>query len=482
MMLMRLKKFFSDNVGAIAPAMALLIPVVITAVGVSVDLSRAYLVHDRLGRALDASALAAASSSGDEDFIEQRFEDYFNANYPEGLLGDPFNVVIDADDTEVRVSADANVEMAFMSIVGIDSITVSAHSTVRKELRGLEVAMVLDNTGSMWSGNNIGSLRTAATSFVNILYDRVEDDNQVTIAIVPYAASVNVGAAAPAIVDNPYVVNWVGTQYAPYSTTDWSAWRGCVFERAYPNDIHDTSIAVGGRWRPYRWPDTASSGTPWDNNWRNDNGTLNLSYPNPNNSDNNFWRHPNLGCPTPIIPLQSNRSQLVTEISRLSAWNRGGTLGHIGMAWGIRVLSPEEPFTQGHEYDDEMYRKVMVMMTDGDNVIYCQNDRWQGGCNDNRSDETAYRRVSANVLGTTSRAAATTEANERLEEVCEYAKGLGITIYTITFSNSLNNATRAIYQNCASDYNKYYNAPTQGDLEDAFEQISRELSNLHLSE
>src|SRR5690606_24737305 len=122
--------------------------------------------------------------------------------------------------------------------------------------------------------------------------------------------------------------------YAPYSTTDWSAWRGCVFERAYPHDVLDSDTATGGMWEPFRWPDTASTGNPWDNNWRNDNGSLNLNVPSPN-SNSNYWRHPNLGCPTPIVPLQSDRSALVGQIASLSAWNRGGTLGNIGMAWGI---------------------------------------------------------------------------------------------------------------------------------------------------
>lgn len=475
------QRFWHDARGVLGPAMAVMLPVIVTSVGVSVDLSRSYIVHDRLSRALDAAALAAGSSSGDEDAIAQRFEDFFNANYPEGALGDPYNLNIVQTDDSITVSAQANVDTTFMRIAGFTYLTVSASATVRKALRGLEVALVLDNTGSMWGNNNIGALRDAARDFVDIIYDRVDEDDQVFIGIVPYAASVNPGAEAVGIVDNPFAVNWLNTPYAPYSATDWSAWRGCVFERPYPHDIEDTSTAAGGLWRPYRWPDTPASGTPGDNNWLNNNGTLNLNVPSPN-SNSNAWRHPNLGCPTPIVPLTNDRTRLQNEIAALTAWNRGGTLGNVGLAWGVRVLSPDPPFTQGRDFSSDQWRKVLVMMTDGNNEIYCEPTGWTGGCNDTRSDETAFRRVGAGILGTTSRAGALAVANARMAEACTYAKSLGITVYTITFSNSLNNTTRALYRDCASDANKYYNAPTQGDLVDAFQQISRELSNLHLAE
>ncbi len=487
-----LSRLFFDRRAALAPVMALVLPVLTTAVGVSVDLGRAYLVHDRLGRALDAAALAAGSSSGNADFIEDRFHRFFQANYPDGALGDPFDLSIVQEDMVIAVSAKANVQTTFMRITGIEYITVESRAVVRKDLRGLEIALVLDVTGSMWSTSggrtNIRALKDASRDFINIIYDRVDEEDQIRIAIVPYAAMVNPGSVAPSIVDNPYVVNWLGTAYAPYDPSDNTAWWGCVYERPYPHDVYDTSVAAGGYWTPFRWLDTASTGNPWDNNWRHDNGSLNLNMPSGpldsvgSSRNSNYWRHPNMGCPSPIIPLQTGRANMLAHIDALTAWNRGGTLGNVGMAWGVRVLSPEEPFTEGRAFDDDDARKVIVMMTDGDNTIYCQGDRWSSGCNDQRSDETAYRRVSANVLGTTSRNTALSIANARMAETCEYAKSLGITVYTITFATSLNATTRALYEDCATDANKYYNAPTQSDLEDAFRQISRELSNLHLAE
>lgn len=485
-----LRMWLSNQQGAVGIAMAILIPVITTAVGVSVDLSRAYVVHDRLSRALDAAALAAASSTGTPAALEDRFQDFFAANYPPEAMGDPYNLHYAPTADEVTVSADADVQTTFMKIVGIDHITVSARSVVKRALRGLEVALVLDNTGSMWSvmngQPNIYALKTAARNFVNILYDRVPQQSQVSVGIVPYAAMVNVGSIGPSIVNNPYATPYVVTgAYAPYSTTDNAAWKGCVYERAYPNDVRDTSVTAGGRWTPFRWADTASSGTTYDNDWRTNGGTMQMTLPSgtPDNTarNSNNWRHPNLGCPTPIVPLMSNRTQLITEVNNLTAWNRGGTMGNIGLAWGVRVLSPEAPFTQGHSYDRDDWRKIIVMMTDGDNTVYCEST--MNNCNSqNYSDETAYRRVASNVMGTTTRTGMLNAVNARMTETCNYAKSLGIVVYTITFASGLTNATRDLYRNCATDSNKYFNAPTQADLVSVFEQISRELSNLYVAQ
>ena len=54
-----IRNFLHSTKGAVAIAFGLTIPVVVSAVGVSVDISQGYLVRERLSRALDAAALAA---------------------------------------------------------------------------------------------------------------------------------------------------------------------------------------------------------------------------------------------------------------------------------------------------------------------------------------------------------------------------------------------------------------------------------------
>ena len=56
-----------------------------------------------------------------------------------------------------------------MKVFGYDEIDVESETTVQREIRGLEVVLVLDNTGSMNTNNNIDALKDASDAFVEIL-------------------------------------------------------------------------------------------------------------------------------------------------------------------------------------------------------------------------------------------------------------------------------------------------------------------------
>ncbi|HPF77896.1 MAG TPA: pilus assembly protein, partial [Alphaproteobacteria bacterium] len=177
-----------------AVAFGLLIPVVVGAVGLSVDMAQAYLVKARLSSALDAAALAAAATgTDDEDEIQDKVDAFMEANYPEGRIGTKVNVDASLDGDELTVTATARLDTSFMRIFGYDNLDVDAVTVVQREVRGLEVVMVLDNTGSMSTDNNIGTLKTATANFINILFDSVDDPELVKVGLVPYASSVNVG-------------------------------------------------------------------------------------------------------------------------------------------------------------------------------------------------------------------------------------------------------------------------------------------------
>ncbi len=412
------------NEGIVAITFSLTIPAIIAAVGLSVDMGQAYLVHDRLGRSLDASALAAASSSGDTAAITQRFEDFFFANYPAQGLGEPYNLNLVLEDQLLTVSASADVYTKFMNIFGYDKITVSTSAQVVRETRGIEVALVMDNTGSMSSNNNIAALRTAATNFVDILYDRAPEDDTIKIALVPYSNSVNIGYYGLGEDEdgNPYDTAFVNNPNGyVYSQTNNQQWLGCVEALTYPLD---TQEAVGP-WEIYRYPSGSNR---------------------------------NSRCPrTTVVPLTSDTTKLYSAINYMNA--DGHTLGNYGMVWGGRVISPEFPFTEGADWDDEVWRKAIVMMTDGQNTVHPTYSAY---------GLTWQHSITVNDL------------NERFAEICEDLKSKGVLIYTVTFESNISESTKDYYRQCATDLSKYYDAPSQTDLIDAFETISNELSNLHI--
>ena len=112
--------------------------------------------------------------------------------------------------------------MTFMQLVGVNSINVTVTAQTKKTT-GLEVAVVLDNTGSMLCGPNDGApsytdaqcggsvvasdttctdpsnqsrictLINAATQFVNTLTSAITATQQLYISVVPYVTTVNVG-------------------------------------------------------------------------------------------------------------------------------------------------------------------------------------------------------------------------------------------------------------------------------------------------
>ena len=201
------------------------IPAVIAA-GMAIDVGQAYMVKVRLGAALDAAALAVGSETNQTPTqLTTALQSYFTANYPSTALGTSVTITpvpADADLTAstVNFQAQATVPMTFMQLVGVNNITVSVTAQTQKTV-GLEVAVVLDNTGSMLCGANEGAASTcgadvaaadttctnssnnsrictlinAAKNFTNTLTSAINASQQLYISIVPYVTTVNVGGS-----------------------------------------------------------------------------------------------------------------------------------------------------------------------------------------------------------------------------------------------------------------------------------------------
>lgn len=190
-------------------------------------------------------------------------------------------------------------------------------------------------------------------------------------------------------------------------------------------------------------------------------------------------RGPNGDCPTnPITPLTSNKSVVTAAINALAP--QGGTNIHAGVIWGFRVLSPTVPFTEGRPYDSTN-SKVMIVMTDGENTAYQQN-------NMNGSTYYSYYGFPWNQrLGTTSwtDAQLETEMDNRTVAACNNAKAAGITIYTIGLSTAAtSNQTKVetMLKNCSSGEGYYYFPTAASQLTSVFTEIATQLSLLRLSE
>ncbi|MBP9050704.1 MAG: hypothetical protein KBC88_00940 [Alphaproteobacteria bacterium] len=425
MMKNKWSRYFRETLGATAVVFALIIPVVVGSAGMAIDVANAYMVKQRLSHAIDAAALAAAAMGGTN--ATAKVTSFFNQNYPEEKIGATYGLTVTVSGQNMTVTAQADYDTTFGRFMGIDTITVTSSATVTREVLGLEVALVLDVTGSMSTNNNIGTLRTAATNFLNKLCPNTTCSSLVKIGIVPFATAVNVG---------PYGLgkNPNGTTYdtafvnnpnnRSFNQSQSSQWWGCVLARSTPQDTQNSTSTW--KWDMYRYT--------------------------PGNSPNN-------GCnKSYILPLTGMKSTIQSRITGLQA--SGNTLSNLGMVWGYRVLSPEAPFREGAAWGEVKTKKVALLMTDGDNNIGDTYSAYGPWSNLRLTDH---------------------DLDVKLAATCENMKADGITIYTITFTSGINAATKNYFRNCASDASKYYDAPSQANLLDAFDRISRELSNIHLT-
>lgn len=207
----KIRQLGEDRRGSMAWFMAAAAVPLVGAIGLSVDSARGYLVKARLSQAIDAAGLAGGrvmlSPTRDDDIRM-----FFKANFPTGFMGatvDPLSISADANNENLTISATATLDTTFMRVVGRDSMTVKAQTVVNRQTRGMELVLVMDNTGSMASNGKITAMKSAAADLVNILYNNKETIPNFWVGLVPYVAVVNIGTnhAAWTNVSNPPTFN-----------------------------------------------------------------------------------------------------------------------------------------------------------------------------------------------------------------------------------------------------------------------------------
>jgi len=293
-------------------------------VGLAIDGARAYNVSTRVSSALDSAALAAAKMLDDEDNsnadIEDRARRFFAAHFDTtpgtGVTIEPPAITVDRDRGIVDVAVDVAVATTFGQLAGLSEFRFPRSTRVSYKQKFIELAMVLDVTGSMCDPcDKIEGLKAAAREMVANLINPMVPFGYSRVAILPYAAAVNAGAYAADVSGG--------------SSTD-----GCVVEREGSHNADDHAPNGGN--------------------------ALGVS----NNAANNKYE-----CPTATIqPLTSDRATLDAKINSLAAG--GWTAGHIGLAWGWYAVTHRWnsvwPAANRPKNPGSNVIKAVVMMTDGE--------------------------------------------------------------------------------------------------------------------
>jgi len=370
----RLQAFRADERGNVAITFALALIPVFGIVGAAVDYSRANSARTAMQAALDSTALMLAKEAGSTSLtsaqISQKANDYFAALFkrPEAL-----NVQLaasyDASTNRVVANGSATVDTTVARVLGITQIPISTSSEVTAGLPSkLEIALVLDNTGSMASSGKIQALISASHQLLDSLKKAAKNPGDIKVAIVPFDIQVNLGTA---YATKPWI-DWSilsksgggGDDDDDYTRDDGNndkgstnSWKGCLIDRTQPYDVQDT--------------------TP--------------------TSDPATW-FPAVNCQLATIqPLTYDWTALNAKVDQMKA--SGKTNLTIGLVWGWHALTSNEPLTEATAPSSGI-EKYIVFLTDGLNT----QNRW------------------------TTNAAA---IDARTKSVCDNIKAAGIKIYTI---------------------------------------------------
>jgi hypothetical protein len=368
-----------------------------------------------------------------------------------------------------------------MRIFGEDTMTVNARTVVQRQTTGLELALVLDITGSMLDQNKIGSLKTAANELINILYgDRATVPN-LWVSVVPYIAAVNVGTSNMSFLASNDRARGSATQFAP------TTWGGCVLARGSGRDRTDDPPSVAS-FTSYLYPDTGDvfrnvSNEFFWNDWKSPRNPAYSTTTATWSSGAVYWTGwgPNVGCPAPVTPLVVAKSTVTAAINALRPWYKGGTVTSEGLAWGWRSISPRwRGLWAGGisgmplDYGTPNMRKVIVLLTDGDNQMPSYSS---GGTT--VWPYNAYAGLPSNLYAST-QSGDEDELDRRTTTVCTNIKAQGITIYTITFGSAPSSAGQALMKACASKSEYHFHPPDGTTLRTAFRTIGQQLSNLRI--
>jgi Flp pilus assembly protein TadG len=205
------RRFLADRRASYGPIFALLIVPVFGSVAVALEFSDVFRARNDLQNALDAAALAAAKElahNSDETYLAAYARDFFDANIAGRL--DTSRITFsfafthpDGGGSEITVSAGYPKVTYVASVLGVDEVELDVTSVVAAGNRTVEVAVVLDNSSSMdtrtggTSMTRIEAAKQAAANLVATLHTVAAFSNKpdpVRISVVPFAASVNVGA------------------------------------------------------------------------------------------------------------------------------------------------------------------------------------------------------------------------------------------------------------------------------------------------
>lgn len=446
----KLRDFRRAKGGNVAIIFGLSAIPVVGLMGAAADYSRANSAKAAMQAAVDATALMLSKEvqSLNATQLNEKALKYFLANFnrPEAK-----NIVVtptySSATSELQLLGEATLNTHFVSLLGKETMAISATSTAKWGNSRLRVALALDNTGSMASNGKMVALKAAAHKLLDQLKKAAAKDGDVYVSIVPFAKDVNVGAGdpnnaswkAPDWVD--FTTNRSGLkswEYENGTCTDWdnrngprnkgncdgtwmpknrNTWNGCVADRDEDYDVNNTQPSAQPRLTETLFPAEQAS-----------------------------------NCPVALLPQTYVWADLHSRIDAMTP--TGNTNTTIGLEWAWHSLSQNAPLNAPPIVNSGgiTTQKIIIFLTDGENT-------------ENRTS------TNRNTI------------DKRMKKACENAKKDKIVLYTVLVMQG----NESLLKECASPDSekpvgpKFFKLTSSDQLVTTFEQIGTALSALRIA-
>ena len=399
--------------------------------GAVIDYGYSTRLETKLQAATDATALAlcqtpmTTTTAALQAQAQSMMAGYMGTS---GLTVDPLTIT--SNPRQISLTTHIVSPVFFSRVTGVTTPRPGGSARCATPIpKTFEIALVLDNTGSMGESSGgqskLQAVQTAATNFVNYVYTNSAFSAGTKISIVPFAAAVAVDPVAYRYANwidqnGKSAYHWTNvinpgsagftSRFGIFSAlqsaySGWS-WAGCLETLPYPLNVQDgapTATNPNSYYVPMFAPDEPGDGTSTYSGYNGNSAFSFNSYiddytnssgcrsqpqsstsfsaaegrackyvnarnasPTSLNTYTGIPNGPNFGCTTkPLQRLTSNTTALKTLINNMAPL--GSTNIHEGLMWGWRTLSPTSVFADGAAYSSTTVNKIIILMTDGTN-------------------------------------------------------------------------------------------------------------------
>ncbi len=441
--------FGKNTDGAVAIMYAISFAALVAITALAYDIARAHYARAHLNSTIDAIAVGigaelqnlpldiTTASVGDTPYEQKLIR--IAKSYIIGNIGVDASAFLNFSPQDVNISikyagtnstpnvaeisgtVDLPLTLA-ASFFNLENVEARASAKVNREVRGMELALALDTSGSM-DGSKMTTLKTAVSSLLDILYAGRETVPDFYVSIVPFADdSINVATNTDWLVD-PLNPNPNPEVECAKNRTNGNHDNGFRAEKPLRKSKFYRGDTCYSEWQ--EWVRVCNPRCHWERQ------TV-------------TWHR------SPILELTAQKTTINNLVQDIEP--RGATSTNVGLAWAWRTISPkwsqdwtitensddEVPDTRPVAYQHEVIDKTIIFMTDGKNT------------------NTSYT---------------ASEKNTWYTQTCNAIKDKGIEVFTIAFAMSASD--EGIYKNCATSEAHFFSADNNSELQNAFEAIAR---------